>query len=66
MACAQADITLRVTQAGLRTRLGTGTEQDAADAGISRRLSGEGFFAADGDMHSKKRFTFTKAAALAK
>lgn len=62
----QAEITMRTTQASLRIRLGLATPQDHADATISRRLSGEGVYAADGDIYTKKRHTFSKAAAVAK
>lgn len=59
-------MTLRVTQAQMRIRLGTATPQDLEDVRISHRLSGEGYFARDGDMTTKKRFTFSKTAASAK
>jgi hypothetical protein len=62
----QAEISLRTSQAKLKVNLGIATPQDTEDAKISHRLSGEGFFAADGDMTTKKRFSFTKSAALKK
>ncbi len=49
----------------MKINLGVATPEDQANATITHRLSGEGFFARDGDMTSKKRYTFTKEAALA-
>ena len=61
----QTEITLRTTLGNLKTKLGTATPQEMADAGISRRLSGEGVFAKDGDLYTKKRHTFAKSDAAA-